>query len=199
MLRKFSFILVYFITASFLSSCGTSVTRTASDTTTDLSGNWNDTDSRLVSEEMVRDLLSRPWLANYELENRQRPVLVVGSVQNLSHEHIATDTFINDIERELINSGRVDFVSGVAFRDQLRSERAEQDIFASPETRKSMGQEIGADLMLLGQINTILDTEGRNQVKFYQTDLRLIDIETNRIFWTGQKQIKKEVSRGLFR
>ena len=50
-----------------LTACGPSVSveRVSSDTATDLSGKWNDTDSRLVSEEMVRDMVSRPWMSRF--------------------------------------------------------------------------------------------------------------------------------------
>ena len=39
--------------ASLMSACGTNVERIRPDETRDLSGMWNDTDSRLVSEEMI--------------------------------------------------------------------------------------------------------------------------------------------------
>ncbi|HRX76788.1 MAG TPA: penicillin-binding protein activator LpoB, partial [Candidatus Cloacimonadota bacterium] len=50
-----------------LTACGPSVKvqRVSSDTATDFGGRWNDTDSRLVSEEMVRDMLSRPWMSRF--------------------------------------------------------------------------------------------------------------------------------------
>ena len=41
--------------------CGTKVTRIDADETVDLSGAWNDTDSRLVAEEMIADALAHPW------------------------------------------------------------------------------------------------------------------------------------------
>ena len=41
------------------------VSRVDVNTTIDLSGNWNDTDSRLVANEMITDALSRPWLTNF--------------------------------------------------------------------------------------------------------------------------------------
>ena len=177
-----------------------SVERISSSEVRDLSGNWNDTDSQLVAQDMVKDLLARPWIARFQgLSIDANPAVVVGRVQNLTHEHINTMTFINDLERELVNSGRVDFVSGAEIREILRTERAEQDIFASEATRKEMGQEIGADFMLFGTLNSIFDVDGRDSVKFYQIDLKLIEIETNRIAWVGQKKIKKFVEEGFFR
>jgi uncharacterized protein (TIGR02722 family) len=161
--------------------------------TIDLSGRWNDTDSRLVAEEMIQDVLSREWLSEYSKKQGHRPVLVVGLVRNKSHEHISTDTFIKDIERELINSGRVRVVQAGEAREQLRKERGQQQEFASPETVKRWGQEIGADFILQGVLNSIVDTSGRKRVVFYQVDLELGDIETGETIWIGSKKIKKLV------
>jgi uncharacterized protein (TIGR02722 family) len=159
----------------------------------DLSGRWNDTDSRLVAEEMIRDVLSREWLNEYSKKQGRRPALVVGLVRNKSHEHISTDTFIKDIERELINSGRVRVVQAGDAREQLRKERGQQQEFASPDTVKRWGQEIGADFILQGVLNSIVDTSRRKKVVFYQVDLELGDIETNETVWIGSKKIKKLV------
>ncbi|HWP94148.1 MAG TPA: penicillin-binding protein activator LpoB [Gammaproteobacteria bacterium] len=165
----------------------------------DVSGRWNDTDSRLVSEEMVRDVLSRPWLTEFMTRKGKRPAVIVGDIRNLSHEHINVGTFIGDIERELINSGRVDFVASRVERGSVREERADQDVHAREDTRKAMGQEIGADFMLSGTINTIVDAAGKEAVVYYQVDLTLIDMLDNRKVWVGQKKIKKAIERPRFR
>lgn len=179
--------------------CGKTVERIDSDETRDLSGRWNDTDSRLVAEEMVADALARSWLANHRQETGERPTVIVGEVRNLSHEHINTRTFINDLQRELINSGQVEFVASAEQRESIREERADQDLHASPETRKAMGEELGADYMLLGSINTIIDREGREQVRFYQVDLEMISLADNRKVWIGQKKIKKYIEGAALR
>ena len=186
--------------ALLLTACGgTTVERIESDRVTDLSGQWNDTDSRLVSEEMIRDALSRPWIDEFQRREGSKPAVIVGQIRNLSHEHIAVQTFISDIERELINSGRVDFVAASGERGQIRNERKDQDIHASEETRNAMGQELGADFMLIGTINTIVDTEGREQVTYYQVDLNLVSMADNRKVWVGQKKIKKFIERSRYR
>src|SRR6056297_1967961 len=86
----------------FSLGCGgpsVNVTRTEADTVTDLSGDWNDTDSRMVSEEMIPDCLSRPWLGNFTAEKMKKPVVIVGYIRNKTDVHIATYTFVNDLER----------------------------------------------------------------------------------------------------
>jgi len=182
-----------------ITGCGQKITRTSADTVTDLSGNWNDTDSRLVSEEMIQDVLSRNWLSRFSRKHGKPPTVIVGTVRNLSHEHINTRTFINDLEKDLINSGEVEFVASADERGEIRTERREQDLHASESTRKSMGQEIGADFMFKGSINTIVDAVKGEQARFYQVDLTLIELESNRKVWVGQKKIKKTIEKGGLR
>ena len=188
--------LLVFLSLSILAlaGCGgTKVSRKDVGEAIDLSGAWNDTDSRLVSKEMINDMLDQRWLRKFTRKNRKPPTVIVGRVRNLSHEHINVKTFIADIERAVINSGEVEFVASRDERGEIREERKDMDLHASEKTRKAMGQEIGADFMLKGQINTIIDAKKRTQVRYYQVDLTLISLANNRKVWVGQKKIKKLV------
>lgn len=188
------------VLACFLAAgCGTKVTRIDANETTDLSGAWNDTDSRLVAEEMIADALSRPWTSNFAGQTGRAPAVIVGTVRNFSHEHINMNTFIADMERALVNSGRVEFVASSDERGEIRAERVDQDLNASEETRNEAGQEFGADFMLKGQINTIVDADGDDQVRYYQVDLTMISLADNRKVWLGQKKIKKLIENGKVR
>ncbi|KAF0206306.1 MAG: hypothetical protein FD173_309 [Gallionellaceae bacterium] len=182
-----------------LSGCATEVKRIGVEEVKDLSGNWNDTDSRLVSEEMIRDSLSTGWLTRHEQKSKKAPTVIVGNVRNLSHEHINTRTFIADLERAYVNSGRVDVVASKTEREGLREERADMDLHASETSRKAAGNEAGADYMLMGTINTIIDASGGEQIRFYQIDLTLVSTVDNRKVWTGQKKLKKDVKDAKFR
>jgi len=184
-----------------LAACSSTprVTRTSSDEVVDLSGRWNDTDSQLVSQEMIEDSLARPWIESWRAAHRDSPTVIVGPVRNTSSEHINTRTFTKDLERAFVNSGRVRLVAASDERGALRDERLDQLQNATLETAKSMGKEIGADFMLIGGINTIIDSAGRTDVRFYQVELELIRLETNEKVWIGQKKIKKIVERPRFR
>ncbi len=177
-----------------IGGCTTKVSRVQSDSTIDLTGKWNDADSRLVAEEMINDCLQQRWLYKWETENK-RPTVIVGKIVNKSHEHISVETFVKEIERALLNSGKVDFVATKTEREQLREEKEDMVENASATTAKSMGEETGADLMMIGSINTIVDQEGGTAVVFYQTNMELIEIESNRKVWIGEKKIKKFVER----
>ena len=198
-LHRDTLIIFLFTALLGLSACGTKVERVDVEETYDLSGAWNDTDSRLVSEEMINDMLSRPWRQEYTNRYRKQPAVIVGTIRNLSHEHINVNTFVNDIERAMINSGKVTFVASSQEREEIRDERKDQDLHAREDTRKAMGQELGADFMLKGSINTIIDMEGTTQLRYYQVDLNLISLTDNRIVWLGQKKIKKLVKNSKLR
>ena len=172
-----------------------SVTRVNPNQQIDLSGRWNDTDSRMVAEAMTKDILNRPWIGNFgKQHDGKKPTVIVGIITNKSHEHIEAETFIKDIEREFVNTGLVRLVQNSTFREKLRQERADQQEFASPETQKKWGRELGADFMLFGTINSIVDSYNRKQVTFYKVNLELTDMETNEIVYLGDKEIKKYVT-----
>jgi penicillin-binding protein activator len=180
-----------------VAGCGheTKVTRVDAGVVTDLSGRWNDTDSRMVAETMVKESLSYPWLNNFSQSKQRQPVVVVGTVLNRSHEHIDVQTFITDLERELTNSQKVTFVAGKGEREELRTERKEQAMYAREDTQKAPGKETGADYMMKGTIATILDEADGTKAVFYQVDLQMIDLESNAKVWYGQKKIKKVIEK----
>ncbi|MDR1941770.1 MAG: penicillin-binding protein activator LpoB [Endomicrobium sp.] len=190
---------VCFFSFVLLSCSGPQVTRVDSDTEIDFSGDWNDTDSQLVSKEMVQEALSSPWAAVFSSKYNKKPRVIVGQVLNKTEEHITTETFVKDLEKELTNSGLVGFVASSSQRDEIRAERDDQAENARPDTVKKQGNETGADYMLKGQINSIFDGKKGAELKYYQVELELIDIETNEKVWIGQKKIKKVIARKSYK
>ncbi|MDO1448687.1 penicillin-binding protein activator LpoB [Rhodocytophaga aerolata] len=178
----------------FASCAKRTVTRVSPDQQIDLSGRWNDTDSRLVAEEMVKDAINRAWRSDFVNKTNKKPVMIVGVITNKSHEHIEAETFVKNMEREFINSSTVRVVQNAEFREKMRQERADQQEFASPDTQKKWGRELGADYMMFGNINSIVDAINKKQVTYYQVNLELVDLETNEKVWIGEKQIKKYIT-----
>lgn len=182
-----------------ISGCSsTKVQRVNENTVTDLSGRWNETDSRLTAEEITAELMEHAWYSTYASENAgKKPVIIVGMIVNKSHEHIATETFSKDIEKAIINSGRMKLVQAGNMREEVRAERADQQNFASQSTMKKFGLENGADFMLQGTINSIVDQAGKEKTVYYQIDLELTNIQTNDKVWIGDKKIKKYIGKKL--
>lgn len=163
---------------------------------TDLSGRWNDTDSRLVADSLIRQSLDGPWLRRYsDAHGGATPTVVVGQFANKTYEHIAVGTFVNELERAFTNSGAVQVVASGAARQEVRAERADQQQNATADTRARMAAEHGAQYMLQGEIQAIEDSEGKEKVVFYQVDATMVDLQSNAKVWIGQHKIKKYILR----
>lgn len=178
-------------------ACATKkVSRIDPDAVTDLSGRWNDTDSRLVANALIEQSLGHQWASRYaSAHGGQAPTVIVGEFANRSHEHIPVGTFVRDLEAAFINSGAVRVVATREERGEVRAEREDQQDNARADTRARLAQELGARYMLQGDIQTIVDQEDRERVVFYQIDARLVDLESNEKVWTGQHRIKKYIER----
>ncbi|MEJ2547909.1 MAG: penicillin-binding protein activator LpoB [Gemmatimonadota bacterium] len=194
--------------AVVLAGCSNkNVSRIEPDTVTDLSGSWNDTDSRLVANALIQQSLTDPWLSRYTTgHGGETPAVIVGSFRNRSSEHIPVNTFVNDLENAYINSGAVTVVASDAERDQIRAEREDQQEYARADSRARLGQELGANYVLQGELSSIEDEEEttrfgatrKEKIVFYQVDARLVDLESNAVVWSGQHKIKKYIERKPF-
>jgi len=176
-----------------LASCARSVTRIDPAQQIDLSGRWNDTDSRQISQKMINDLLISDNFKEYTKQLGKKPSIIVGTIRNKTSEHIDANNYIKKIELAIFNSGVADLVESAGFRDKIREERAQQQDFASSETVSKWGKETGANLMLFGEMTSETDTYNKRRVVNYVTTLFLTDMETNKRVWYGQQEIKKDI------
>lgn len=176
------------------SSCNRrSVTRVNPNKQFDLSGRWNETDAQLTAETLIKKALAGDWLGNFTAQKGKKPVVVVGTVRNNSHEHVDANIFIADIEKAFLKSQAIRLVQAGEKRNELRGERADQQDFASASTVKKWGQELGADYILQGSIRSIVDSYRREKTTFWQVDLSLTDLETNEVVWLDDYKGKKYI------
>ena len=182
------------VASLMITACSRQVTRVSTDETIDISGSWNNSDSRMVAQELTTQILNGPWIGNYaQAHPAKKPTVIVGLVQNKSHEHIEAETFVKDVEGAFITTQRIRLVQGGKKREELRAEKADQQTNASVSTMKKFGLENGADYILQGSINSIVDSHKRQKVVYYQVNLELTDIQTNEVVWIGEKKIAKAV------
>jgi len=191
MQKIFTVLFLFALISCALISCGPRVSRVNPDTQVDLSGRWNDTDSRMVADQMILDLLQSDSYKNYAKTLGRKPVIIVGTILNKTSEHIDANNYVKKFEVVIHNSGLAELVENDEFRDKLRLERASQQDFASTETMSQWGKETGADVMLFGEMNSETDTANKKRVVNYVTTMFLTDLETNKRIWYGQREIKK--------
>ena len=179
-----------------LSSCAsTKVTRVDASTVVDVNEFWNDTDIRLVCDDLVNQCMTvmKNRIALFQQKNERLPIVLVGRIKNDSDEHIDTGIVAKRMENAIINSGAMDFVAGGSDREALRDERSQQEDYAR-QTAKSMTNETAADYMLLGSIKTDVhyDANGKNGVRTYYVYAQLQELESTKIVWSGENsEIKK--------
>ncbi len=198
-MKRISLIAAAVLAALALTSCGsTKVKRYSSgDTVKDLSGYWNETDVTQVCETLIDSCIKSRRIANFEAQNGRAPYVILGKIANKSSEHIDTAILSKRFQNVIINDGTLEFVADSEQRQQLREEKADQAANAY-DTAKSIGNEQAADFMLQGTVTTIIDTagNGKEQVRTYQVDMQLIDLENNRIIWAEQNNdIRKYIKR----
>jgi penicillin-binding protein activator len=182
------------IIITLLASCQTrKVTRIEPSTEIDLSGRWNDTDSRKVADQMIYDLFQSTKFKDYSTNLGRKPAIIVGLIRNKTSEHIDADNYVKKFEAVIHNSNIADIVESDSFRDKLRVERTQQQDFADPATAKQFGKELGADVMLFGEMTAEEDMYNNKRVVNYITTLFLTDVETGKRIWYGQQEIKKFV------
>ncbi len=178
-----------------LASCATtSVGRVSSDTVTDLTGFWNDTDVKIVCEDLINKCLTSPRVNGFEQKKNRLPVIIVGKFKNDSTEHIDTSIIIEKMADAIINSGIADFVADKTEREELREEKIAQNTegFTSEDNAKALDNETGADFMLKGSVKTMVEKAGNKTVRRYYVSAQLIDLETNMVLWKGlNEEIKK--------
>ena len=201
-MKKFIFILCM-ILCIFITACSSApkVSRVDAGTQTDLSGRWNDTDVRLVCEALINSAVSSPRLDEFIRDFRAKnkgalPTVIVGTFKNVSSEHIDTRIITNLMSTAILNSGKLDFVEGGTTRDEIRKERNDQQYNASEKTAAALANEIGANFMLTGEVNSMEEKVDNITVRTYFVKAVMTNIETNRIIWQQENsEIKKVVKQ----
>lgn len=158
---------------------------------------WNETDARKTSETMINGLLEKSWLTNFKKANSgQRPLVVVGEIENRTDEHIDTKALFEYLQDEIINSGKVRFADA-ANREKILSEIKYQNDsgMVNQNTSKKKGKQIGADFLLSGGLTSIVASNEGLKTITYQTTLRLTDLETAEIIWSDKYLIKKRFKK----
>lgn len=175
----------------------TQVRRLDTTTVTDLSGGWNDTDSRLTAEALIRECFASAWLPEFAEQAKRRPAVRVRGVVNKSDEHIDAQLFIKNIERSMVHSGKVAVLAQeggeitAMENEQLRAASGRQ----ADASRAAVGHETGADYVIAVRIASVLDEVQGAKAKLYQVDFELIGASSGEKVWIGEHQIKKMVTQ----
>lgn len=151
-----------------------------------LTDQWSETDMQKSVSEMVTSLLAHPKIA----QATKPPIIMVTKLQNKTSEHIDTQSIMDMVRVELSQSGKVSFVDREA-REDIDTEYEYQNSGKVGHNKSDPGQQIGADYILNGRMDSIVQEAGKDKTVYYKLTLNMTDLKTNLIIWTNQKQIRK--------
>lgn len=149
---------------------------------------WSETDMQKVAKELVASMVVHPAIANAQ----KMPILMVTKLQNKTSEvGIDTQSIMDMIRVELQNTGKVAFIDKEA-REDISSEYDYQNSgMVGEETKKGPGGQIGADFIVNGRIDSIVQEVGKDKSVYYKVTLNMTNLKTSVIVWTNYKQIRK--------
>lgn len=152
-----------------------------------LSDRWSETDMQTA----VQDLVNKMTRARIIKSAKKTPVVMVTRLQNKTHEHIDTQSITDMLRVELMNATGLQFVDKAA-RDDISEEYNYQNSgMVTGATKKGPGGQVGADYIINGRLDSIVQQAGGQKTVYYKLTLNMTNLKTSLIVWTGQKQIRK--------
>lgn len=149
---------------------------------------WSETDMQKVVADLVAGMTQHQSIANA----KRPPIVMVTKLQNKTNEHIDTQNIMDMVRVELGRGGRVSFVDKEA-REDVADEYAYQNSGMMDETtKKGPGGQIGADFIINGRLDSIVQEVGKDKTVYYKVTLNLTNLKTNVITWSDYKQIRKK-------
>jgi penicillin-binding protein activator len=153
-----------------------------------LTDRWSETDM----QKAVKDLVSSATAHRAISGAARPPIVMVTRLQNKTSEHIDTQSITDMFTVELMRSGKVTFVDKAA-RDDIAEEYDYQDSgMVNRETKKGKGGQVGADFIMNGRLDSIVQEAGREKTVYYKLTMNLTNLKTGLIEWTDQKQMRKQ-------
>lgn len=152
-----------------------------------LNDSWSETDMQNVVKDLVGSLTAHHSIANAN----KPPVVMVTQLQNKTSEHIDTQNIMDMVRVELMRGGRVAFIDKEARGDISEEYNYQNSGMVSEETKKGPGGQTGADFIINGRLDSIVQEVGKEKTIYYKVTLNLTNLKTSQIVWSDYKQIRK--------
>lgn len=152
-----------------------------------LNDQWSETDMQNAVKSMVDSMVQHPAIA----KSANPPILMVTNLQNKTSERIDTQSIMDMVRVQLTKSGKVGFIDKEA-RGDIADEYNYQDSGMTEEkTKKGPGGQVGADYIVNGRLDSIVQEVGKDKTVYYKLTLNMTNLKTSVITWTDDKQIRK--------
>ncbi len=156
-----------------------------------LNDQWSETDMQNAVKDLVASLVNHPSIANAKTP----PVVMVTQLQNKTSEHIDTQSIMDMFRVELMNSGKIEFIDKEARQDIKDEYDYQNSGVVSDETKKGPGGQTGADFIVNGRMDSIVQEVGKDKTVYYKMTMNLTNLKTSKMVWSNYKQMRKQFKK----
>src|SRR5271166_696298 len=107
-------------------------------------------------QHMAHKLMASLVKSRAEAQARTPPIVMVTKLENKTDEHIDTQSIMDMVKVDLAKTGAVQFVDKEARGDVSAEYEYQNSGMVNKETAKSKGKQIGADYILNGRLDSIV-------------------------------------------
>lgn len=148
---------------------------------------WSETDMQRVVKDMVASAVAHPAIA----AAKKTPTVMVTNLQNKTSEHIDTQSIMDMVRVELMQTGKVGFVDKEARQDIADEYNYQNSGMVENNSKKGPGGQVGADFIINGRLDSIVQEVGKDKTVYYKITLNLTNLKTGMIAWSNHKEIRK--------
>lgn len=148
---------------------------------------WSETDMQKAVADLVASLMVSPAING----TKKMPVVMVTGLQNKTSEHIDTQSIMDMVRVELMKSGKVGFIDKEARQDISDEYNYQNSGMVAEDSKKGPGGQVGADFIINGRLDSIVQEVGKDKSVYYKLTLNLTNLKSSMITWSDQKQIRK--------
>ncbi len=156
-----------------------------------LNDQWSETDMQRSVKELADSLMGHPLIASA----KKPPIVMVTKLQNKTSEHIDTQSIMDMVKVELMKRGKAQFVDKEAREDISEEYNYQNSGMVNKDTKKGPGDQIGADYVMNGRLDSIVQEVGKDKTVYYKLTLIATNLKTGLMEWTDNKQIRKKYKK----
>ncbi|MBS1969255.1 MAG: penicillin-binding protein activator LpoB [Bdellovibrionales bacterium] len=184
-------VVVATLSAMILSSCGEKAFVKGDyedpEKTNLMNDQWSETDMQNVVKDLVASLAGHPSIK----DAKNPPVVMVTQLQNKTSEHIDTQSVMDMVRVDLMKTGKVGFIDKEARQDIADEYNYQNSGMVAKESKKGPGGQTGADFIINGRLDSIVQEVGKDKTVYYKVTLNMTNLKTGMIVWSDNKQIRK--------
>lgn len=148
---------------------------------------WSETDMQNTVKALVGSMMAHPAIK----DAKAPPIVMVTQLQNKTSEHIDTQSVMDMVRVDLMKTGKVSFIDKEARGDIADEYNYQNSGMVSKETKKGPGGQTGADFIVNGRLDSIVQEVGKDKTIYYKVTLNMTNLKTGMIVWSDNKQMRK--------